>query len=112
MSRIHLGKNDDLTRTLAERLERLWNTYLAGDAQAHRETLSEDYRAAYPDGSIHTGKPTAQEMAAAAIEDYWLRELQAWPVGAEGAIAAYTVEVEVRSGLSARRWQFAVAKCG
>jgi Domain of unknown function (DUF4440) len=110
MSRIRFDKDDALTRALAERLERLWNAYLAVDEAAHSEVLADDYRAVHPDGSVRTGKPTAKEMAAAPIEDYWLHELQAWPVGAEGAIATYTAEVEVRNGPSAQRLQFAVGE--
>jgi len=59
---------------------------------------------------MHVGKPSAKEMAAAPIEDYWLRDMEAWPVGEEGAIVTYTAEVEVRSGLSAQRFQFAVGE--
>ena len=110
MNRIRLEKDDELTRTLAERLRSVWDAYLAIDESAHNEVLADDYRAVHADGSIHLGRPTAKEMAAAPIEDYWLRELQAWPVGGEGAIATYTADVEVRNGLSAERSQFAVGE--
>lgn len=110
MNRIRLEKDDELTRTLAERLRSAWDAYLAMDESAHNEVLADDYRAVHADGSIHLGRPTAKEMAAAPIEDYWLRELQAWPVGGEGAIATYTADVEVRNGLSAERSQFAVGE--
>ena len=110
MTRIHLEKDDALTRALAERIEKIWDAYLAQDAPAHGAFLADDYRAIHPDGSIHTGKPDASQIAAAPIEDYWLRELQAWPVGEEGAIATYTAEVEVRSGLHAERRRFAVGE--
>jgi Domain of unknown function (DUF4440) len=110
MSRIRLDKDDGLTRALAERLERFWNAYLAVDEAAHSDALADDYRAVYPDGSVRTGKPTAKEMVAEPIQDYWLRELPAWPVGAEGAIATYTAEVEVRSDLSAQRLHLAVGE--
>ena len=110
MSRIRLEKHDALTRALAELIEKLWDAYLAVDEPAHSELLSDDYRAIHANGSIHTGKPSAQQIAAAPIEDYWLRELQAWPVGEEGAIASYTAEVEVRRGLHAERRQFAVGE--
>ena len=110
MSRVHLEKDDPLTRALAERIEKLWDAYLALDAPAHAQFLADDYRAIHPDGSTRVGKPTADEIAAKPIEDYWLREVQAWPVGAEGAIATYTAEVEVRNGLHAERNQFAVGE--
>jgi hypothetical protein len=110
MSRIHLEKHDELTRALGERIESMWDAYLAADERVHSQMLADDYRAVHADGSIHLGKPTAKEIAAASIEDYWLRELQAWPVGGEGAIVSYTAETEMRNGLSAERAQFAVGE--
>lgn len=110
MARIHAAKDNELTRALAERIRGLWDAYLIADTEAHSELLAEDYRAVHPDGTVHLGKPTAEEIAGAPIEDYWLRELEAWPVGDEGAIATYTAEVEVRMGLSAHRFQFAVGE--
>jgi hypothetical protein len=110
LGRIHAIKNDPLTDALAERLQRLWNAYLIADEETHNAFLSDDYRAVHPDGTIHMGKPSGKEIASEPIEDYWLRELEAWPVGDEGAIATYTAEVEVRNGLSAQRLQFAVGE--
>ncbi|HXX15067.1 MAG TPA: nuclear transport factor 2 family protein [Candidatus Eremiobacteraceae bacterium] len=110
MPRIQILKQSDLTKTLAERLRQVWDAYLMANQEMHSEVLADDYRAVHPDGTVRQGKPSAREMAAAPIEDYWLRELEAWPVGDEGAIATYTAEVEVRSGLSARRHQFAVGE--
>ena len=81
MARIHSPKDNELTRVLAERLEKIWDAYLQVDEEAHSEMLAEDYRAVHPDGTVRIGKPSAKEIAAAPIEDYWLRELEAWPVG-------------------------------
>jgi len=110
MPRIQRAKENDLTRELAERLRNVWDAYLLADEEAHSEMLADDFRAVHPDGTMHVGKPSAKEMAAAPIEDYWLRDMEAWPVGEEGAIVTYTAEVEVRSGLSAQRFQFAVGE--
>ena len=110
MPRMQAIKTDDLTNTLAERLQKIWDAYLVADEETHSAFLADDYRAVHPDGTIHIGRPSAEEMAAEPIEDYWLRDLQAWPVGNEGAIVSYTAEVEVRSGLSAQRLQFAVGE--
>lgn len=110
MARIHRIKDNELTNTIAEGLGKTWDAYLVGDESAHSEMLAEDYRAIHPDGTMRTGKPTAAEMAAAPIEDYWLREVEAWPVGDEGAIVTYTAEIEVRRGLSAERLKFAVGE--
>ncbi len=99
-----------MTHVLSERLEKIWDAYLQADEEAHSELLAEDYRAVHPDGTVRIGKPSAKEIASAPIEDYWLMELEAWPVGEEEAILTYTAEVEVRSGLSAKRIRFAVGE--
>jgi hypothetical protein len=62
------------------------------------------------DGSVHIGRPSAAEITAEPIEDYWLADLQAWPVGEDGAIASYTAEVEVRNGTKSARFQFIVGE--
>ena len=110
MGGVHATAQNELTRTLAERLRELWDAYLRIDETAHSAILAKEYRAVHPDGSVHIGKPSAKEIAAAPIEDYWLRELQAWSAGEEAAIATYTAEVEVRSGLSAKRFKFEVGE--
>ncbi|MGB2666174.1 MAG: hypothetical protein WAK48_19370 [Candidatus Acidiferrum sp.] len=71
--------------------------YLQVDEQTHSELLAEDYCAVHPDGTVRIGKPSTKEIAAAPIEDYWLRDLEAWPAGEEGAM----LTSEVERGLSA-----------
>lgn len=110
MGKVRAAAQNDLTQAIAERLRELWDAYLRVDETAHSALLAKEYRAVHPDGTVHIGKPTAKEIAAAPIEDYWLTELQAWPTGEEAAIAAYTAEVEVRNGLSANRFKFEVGE--
>ena len=111
MGGVHATNQNELTRTIAERLGELWDAYLRIDGAAHRRVLAKEYRAVHPDGTVHIGKPSAKEIAAAPIEDYSLRELQVWPTGEEAAtIATYTAEVEARSGLSANRFKFEVGE--
>jgi len=110
MGGVHAAAQNELTQTLGERLRDLWDAYLRVDEAAHSAVLAEEYRAVHPDGSVHLGKPSEKEIAAAPIEDYWLRELQAWPAGDEAAIATYTAEVEVRNGLSAKRFKLEVGE--
>lgn len=103
-------KPDALTKALAEWLQELWDAYVCSDMASHSAILANDYRAVHPDGSVHVGKPSAQDLAAAPIEDYWLKELQAWPIGEEAALVTYAAEVEVRNQLSAARHKFAVGE--
>jgi len=110
MSDVHLLSQSELTKMIAWRLNEIWDAYARVDEDAHNKYLTEDYRAVHPDGSVHIGRPTAADMAAEPIEDYWLADLQAWPVGEDGALASYTAEVEVRNGAHSRRFQFAVGE--
>jgi len=110
MTKVHVASQSELTQILASNLRELWDAYMRVDEAAHSALLSEEFRAVHPDGTVHQGKPTAREIAAAPIEDYWLTELQAWPVGDEGAIATYTAQVEVRQGLAAVRFSFSVGE--
>lgn len=110
MGEVHVLSQNDLTRTLAEKLSEIWDAYVRVDEESHSKYLTEDYRAVHPDGSVHIGRPSAADIAAAPIEEYWLADLQAWSVGEEAAIATYTAEVEVRSGTSSGRFQFAVGE--
>jgi len=110
MPRVPATNQDPLTHALAERLKAIWDAYLSFDAVAHNQILADNYRAVHPDGTVHLGKPTAEEIAAAPIEDNWLSELEAWPIGEEAALLTYTVEVEVKNHLSAARHIFAVGE--
>lgn len=110
MGGVPASNQNELTRTIAERLRELWDAYLRVDEAAPSAALTKEYRAVHPDGTVHLGKPSAKEIAAAPIEDCWLGELQVWPTGEEAAIATDTAEVEVRSGLSASHFKFEVGE--
>jgi murein tripeptide amidase MpaA len=110
MGDVHLLSQNDLTRAIAERLTEVWDAYVRVDEESHSKYLTEDYRAVHPDGRVHIGRPSAGEMAAEPIEDYWIADLQAWPVGDDGAIVSYTAEVEVRTETTSGRFQFIVGE--
>lgn len=110
MGEIRSVTENDLTRALAERLRKLWDAYVRLDEEAHSAILAKEYRAVHPDGTVHVGKPSEKELAAAPIEDYWLTELQAWPTGEEGAVATYTAEVLAVSEGTRGRFRFEVGE--
>lgn len=110
MGDVHLLSQNDLTRAIAEPLTEIWDAYVRVDEESHSKYLTEDYRAVHPDGSVHIGRPSGSEMAAEPIEDYWIADLQAWPVGDDGAIVSYTAEVEVRTETTSGRFQFIVGE--
>jgi uncharacterized protein DUF4440 len=110
MGEIHSIKENELTRALAARMSLQWDAYIRVDEAAHSEILAEEFRAVHPNGTLHVGRPSAAEIAAEPIRDYWLTELQAWPVGDEAAIATYTAEVEVHTEEASGRFRFAVGE--
>lgn len=110
MGEIHQLSQSELTAAIAQKLREMWDAYVRIDEHAHSKFFTQDFRAVHPDGTVHIGPPTAAEIAANHIDDYWLRDLQAWPVGQEGAIATFTAEVEVRKGGAAQRFKFEVGE--
>jgi len=110
MGEVHAIAENELTRVLAEKHREMWNAYMRVDEAAHSSFITEDFRAVHPDGTVHIGKPSAKEIAAEPIEDYWLTEMQAWPVGEEAAIATYTAEVQVRVDESSAGFKFEVGE--
>lgn len=110
MGEVRATAQNELTSTIAERLRGVWDAYRRVDAEAHGALLAKEYRAVHPDGTVHIGKPSAVELAAEPIEDYWLTELQAWPAGEEAAIATYTAEVQVKNDGSSVGFKFEVGE--
>jgi hypothetical protein len=110
MGEVRATAQNELTRTIAERLRGVWDAYVRVDAEAHSALLAKEYRAVHPDGTVHIGKPSAAEIAAEPVEDYWLTELQAWPAGEEAAIATYTAEVQVKNDGSLVGFKFEVGE--
>jgi hypothetical protein len=108
MGEIRLLTETELTWMMAEKLRKVWNAWVRRDEAAQDELLAEDYRAVYPNGTVHTGMPSAEQMAAQPVEDYWLTELQAWAVGEEAAIVSYLAEVQVPG--NTRRFHFLVGE--
>jgi hypothetical protein len=110
MGEIHVTGQNELTRVLAERHREMWDAYMRVDEAARSTFMTEDFRAVHPNGTVHIGKPSAKEIAAEPIEDYWLTEMQAWPVGKEAAIVTYTAEVQARVDESSARFKFEVGE--
>ena len=110
MGEIHQLSQSGLTTTIAQRIREMWDAYVRFDEPTHSKCFTPDCRAVHPDGTVHIGPPTAAEIATNHIEDYWLTDLQAWPVGQEAAIATFTAEVQVGTGASAQHFKFEVGE--
>jgi hypothetical protein len=85
----------DLTQTISPLIHKIWDAYRKGDAPAHDALLADGYTEVHPDGSVHPGKPTAQEMQSAPIGEYLLSDLRVLPTGSETALANYQATVEI-----------------
>jgi len=110
MGEIHQLSHSELTITIAQNLHEMWDAYVRIDEPTHTKCFTPDCRAVHPDGTVHIGPPTAAEIAANHIEDYWLTNLQVWPVGQEAAIATFTAEVQVSVGGAPQRFKFEVGE--
>jgi hypothetical protein len=110
MGNIRTAKKDALTKAIAGRIRDQWDAYMRVDEPAHSAILARDFRAVDPHGTVHIGKPSAKQIAATPIEDYWLTEMQALPMGKEAALNTYTAEVHVRTGESSQHFKFEVGE--
>ena len=86
---VSVATQDALTRTLADRVHRAWAFWKKGDAAAFAALTTEDYRSVLATGSLHFYRPTTQEFAAFPISQYTISQLQAIPIGHDGALVTY-----------------------
>ncbi len=100
----------ELTEAITARLFALWDAWKNKDAATHNAILADDYTGVYPDGTLHSGKPTAQQITAAPIAAYKLSHLRVAPVGADAALVTYIAEVEIPGGSPPAHAQFAVGE--
>jgi hypothetical protein len=100
MNDIELASDDELTQTLARRVQALWDAYRSVDEARYDASLTDDYFAVHPDGSLHFQKPTAQEIASAELDQYHLTQFRAARLGDEAALATYIAEVGIASHLA------------
>jgi hypothetical protein len=107
---ITTANQNPLTLTLADCHRRMWDAYMAVDEKTHSEFLTADFRSVDPNGIIHTGRPTAEQIAATPIEGYRLLHMDVHPIAAEAVLATYTAEVEIKAGASLERFHFVVGE--
>jgi hypothetical protein len=100
MNDIELASDDELTQTLARRVQALWDAYRSVDEARYDASLTDDYFAVHPDGSLYFQKPTAQEIASAELDQYHLTQFRAARLGDEAALATYIAEVGIASHLA------------
>jgi len=90
--------SQELTQAISTRVLKAWDAWKNNDAAALSTVLADDYSAVHPDGTVHAGKPTGQEIAAAPITSYDLARLRVASVGPDAALVTCIAEVEIPSG--------------
>jgi hypothetical protein len=86
---VSVATQDALTKTIADRVHRTWAAWKKGDAAAFAALTTEDYRQVLATGTLHFYRPTTQEFAALPIAQYTVSQLQALPIGHDGALVTY-----------------------
>ena len=84
----------DLTEAISARLLAQWDGWKNQDAASNNAIIAEDFSSFWPDGSRHTGKPTAQQMSDQSITGYKLSQLRVVPVGADVALVTYFADMK------------------
>jgi len=93
--RVQRPQFDNPTDNISANLYVLWDSYERGDSEEHSDVLADGFAAVYADGSVRTGKPTAQEMKAAPITRFALADSKFELVGTDVYLVTYVADVDV-----------------
>jgi hypothetical protein len=80
---------DALTEAIAGRVRGVWAAWKKGDAGAYAALTTDDYREVLATGTLHFYHFTSQELAAFPISQFTISQLQAVPIGQDGALVTY-----------------------
>lgn len=89
---------DALTKTLAARVRQAWAAWKKSDAAAFGALTTDDYREVAATGTLHFYRFTSQELAAFPITQFTISQLQALPIGHEGALVTYVGLITFQNG--------------
>ena len=95
---VSVATQDVLTRTIAGRVRQSWAAWKRGDAAAFDALTTEDYREVAATGTLHFYRFTTQELAAFPITQFTISQLQAVPIGNEGALVTYVGLITFQNG--------------
>ena len=99
--------DSDVARIIAARNQQMWQAYLEKNAVAHNAILSDDYTAIHPDGSLHSGPPSAERIAAEPIAAFRFSQFRVSPLGENAALATYIADVDTPPGTQPAHVRFA-----
>jgi hypothetical protein len=83
-----------LTEVISARLVAQWEAWKNQDAASNSAIIADDFNSFWPDGTRHTGKPTAKQMSEQPITGYTLSQFRVVPVGEETALVTYFADVK------------------
>jgi len=95
---VAVATQDALTKTMAGRVRQSWAAWKKGDAAAFGALTTEDYREVAATGTLHFYRFTSQELAAFPITQFTISQLQARPIGHEGALVTYVGLITFQGG--------------
>jgi ketosteroid isomerase-like protein len=84
----------EITEAISARLMAQWEAWKNQDAASNNAVIADDFTSFWPDGTRHTGKPTAQQMSEQPISGYKLSELRVVPVGSDTALVTYFADIK------------------
>lgn len=94
MGMAHIVSIPELTEAISVRLLAQWAAWKNQDAASNNAIIADDFNSFWPDGTRHTGKPTAQQTSEQPITGYTLSQLRVVPVGADEALVTYFADVK------------------
>jgi hypothetical protein len=109
-SRTQRPQFENPTDNISSRLYILWDSYERGDSEEHNDMLADDYAAVDADGSIHTSKPTVEQLKASPITRFALADLKFERVGTNVYLVTYVADVDVPRTADSERMAFAVGE--
>jgi hypothetical protein len=95
---VSAATQDPLTRTIAGRVRQSWAAWKRGDAAGFEAVTTDDYRNVLATGTLHFYRFTSQEFAAFPITQFTISQLQAVPIGSEGALVTYVGLITFQNG--------------
>jgi len=84
----------EMTQAISAQLHAQWEGWKNQDPAPNDAIIADDFQSFWPDGSRHTGRPTAQQMAEQPIAGYKLSEFRAVPVGTDTALVTYFADIK------------------
>ena len=82
------------TEAISARLVAQWEGWKNQDPAPNDAIIAEDFHSFWPDGSRHTGRPTARQMAEQPIAGYKLSQFRVVPVGADTGLVTYFADIK------------------